>query len=50
MNSVIFLIIILSIYFYLYKNHYDKIEEKYHNYFYVFNISIIEINIARHQS
>lgn len=36
MNDIIFLILLLSIYFYIYKNHYDKIEEKYHTYFYIF--------------
>ena len=36
MNSIIFLIIILSIYYYIYQNYYDRFEEKYHYYFYGF--------------
>ena len=34
MNSIIFLITILSIYYYVYQNYYDRFEEKYHYYFY----------------
>ena len=33
MNSIIFLIVICSIYYYIYKNHNDYLEEKYHYYF-----------------
>ena len=36
MNSIIFLILILAIYYYIYKEHYDRIDEKYHYYFYGF--------------
>ena len=36
MNSFIFLLIILSIYYYIYQNYYDSLDEKYHHYFYVF--------------
>jgi len=36
MNSIIFLILLLAIYYYIYQNFYDRFEEKYHNYFYVF--------------
>ena len=36
MNSIIFLIILLSIYYYIYQGFYDRFEEKYHYYFYVF--------------
>ena len=34
MNSIIFLITILAIYYYIYQNYYDRFEEKYHYYFY----------------
>ena len=34
MNSIIFLITILAIYYYVYQNYYDRFEEKYHYYFY----------------
>ena len=34
MNSIIFLIALLSIYYYVYQNYYDRFEEKYHYYFY----------------
>jgi hypothetical protein len=36
MNSIIFLILLLAIYYYIYQNFYDRFEEKYHHYFYVF--------------
>ena len=36
MNSIIFLIILLAIYYYIYQGFYDRFEEKYHYYFYVF--------------
>ena len=36
MNSIIFLILLLTIYYYIYQNYYDRFEEKYHNYFYAF--------------
>ena len=36
MNSIIFLILILAIYYYIYQNYYDRFEEKYHYYFYGF--------------
>ena len=36
MNSIIFFIIKLIIYYYIYKNYYDSFDEKYHNYFYIF--------------
>lgn len=36
MNSIIFLILLLAIYYYIYQNYYDSFEEKYHYYFYVF--------------
>ena len=36
MNSIIFLTVILAIYYYIYNNHYDRFEEKYHYYFYGF--------------
>tara|TARA_B100001094_G_C18036495_1_gene722811 strand:+ start:488 stop:934 length:447 start_codon:yes stop_codon:yes gene_type:complete len=36
MNSIIFLILILAIYYYIYKEYYDRIDEKYHYYFYGF--------------
>lgn len=36
MNSIIFLILLLAIYYYIYKNYYDRFEEKYHYYFYGF--------------
>lgn len=36
MNSIIFLILLLAIYYYIYQNYYDRFEEKYHYYFYVF--------------
>ena len=34
MNSIIFLTVILAIYYYIYNNHYDRFEDKYHYYFY----------------
>ena len=34
MNSIIFLVTILAIYYYIYQNYYDRFEEKYHYYFY----------------
>ena len=34
MNSIIFLVTILAIYYYVYQNYYDRVEEKYHYYFY----------------
>ena len=34
MNSIIFLVTILAIYYYIYLNYYDRFEEKYHYYFY----------------
>ena len=36
MNSIIFLIILLAIYYYIYNNYYDRLDEKYHYYFYIF--------------
>ena len=36
MNSIIFLILLLAIYYYIYQNYYDRFEEKYHHYFYGF--------------
>ena len=36
MNSLIFFIVILSIYYYIYQNYYDSFDEKYHTYFYGF--------------
>lgn len=36
MNSIIFLITLLAIYYYIYQNYYDRFEEKYHYYFYGF--------------
>ena len=36
MNSIIFLILLLTIYYYIYQNYYDRFEEKYHHYFYAF--------------
>lgn len=36
MNSIIFLILLLAIYYYIYKEFYDRFEEKYHYYFYAF--------------
>tara|TARA_B100001094_G_scaffold150903_2_gene146106 strand:+ start:1422 stop:1892 length:471 start_codon:yes stop_codon:yes gene_type:complete len=36
MNSIIFLITLLAIYYYIYQNYYDRFEEKYHYYFYTF--------------
>lgn len=36
MNSIIFLILLLAIYYYIYQNYYDRFEEKYHYYFYGF--------------
>ena len=36
MNSLLFLIVILSIYYYIYQNYYDSFDEKYHHYFYGF--------------
>jgi hypothetical protein len=36
MSSIIFFIILLATYYYIYKNYYDRFEEKYHYYFYVF--------------
>lgn len=36
MNSIIFLILLLAIYYYIYENYYDRFEEKYHHYFYLF--------------
>lgn len=36
MNSIIFLISILALYYYIYQNYYDRFEEKYHTYFYIF--------------
>jgi len=36
MNSIIFLILLLAIYYYIYQNYYDRYEEKYHYYFYGF--------------
>ena len=36
MNSIIFLILLLAIYYYIYQNFYDRFEEKYHHYFYLF--------------
>ena len=36
MNSIIFFIILLSIYYYIYQNYYDNFDQKYHNYFYIF--------------
>jgi len=36
MNSIIFLIILLAIYYYIYQGFYDRFEEKYHYYFYIF--------------
>lgn len=34
MNSIIFLTVLLAIYYYIYNNHYDRFEDKYHYYFY----------------
>ena len=34
MNSIIFLVVILAIYYYIYTRYYDRFEEKYHYYFY----------------
>ena len=34
MNSIIFLTVVLAIYYYIYNNHYDRFEDKYHYYFY----------------
>ena len=34
MNSIIFLTVILAIYYYIYNNHYERFEDKYHYYFY----------------
>lgn len=36
MNSIIFLILLLAVYYYIYQNFYDRFEEKYHYYFYGF--------------
>jgi len=36
MNSIIFLITLLAIYYYIFQNYYDRFEEKYHYYFYAF--------------
>lgn len=36
MNSIIFLISLLALYYYIYQNYYDRFEEKYHTYFYIF--------------
>lgn len=36
MNSIIFLILLLAIYYYIYQGFYDRFEEKYHYYFYIF--------------
>lgn len=36
MNSIIFLIILLAIYYYIYQGFYDRFEEKHHTYFYIF--------------
>lgn len=36
MNSIIFFILLLAIYYYIYQNYYDRFEEKYHTYFYIF--------------
>jgi len=36
MNSIVFLLILLSIYYYIYQNHYENFDEKYHYYFYLF--------------
>jgi len=36
MNSIISLIILLAIYYYIYTSCYDRFEEKYHYYFYIF--------------
>ena len=36
MNSIIFLTVVLAIYYYIYNNHYDRFEDKYHYYFYGF--------------
>ena len=34
MNSIIFLVVILAIYYYIYTRYYDRFDEKYHYYFY----------------
>lgn len=36
MNSILFFIILLSIYYYIYQNYYDNFDQKYHTYFYIF--------------
>ena len=36
MNSIIFLLLILAIYYYIYREFYDRFDEKYHTYFYIF--------------
>ena len=36
MNSILFLILLLAVYYYIYQNFYDRFEEKYHYYFYIF--------------
>jgi hypothetical protein len=36
MNSLIFLIVLLSVYYYIYTNHYEILDDKYHYYFYAF--------------
>ena len=36
MNSIIFLIVILSVYYYIYTKHYEILDDKYHYYFYAF--------------
>ena len=36
MNSIISLVILLAIYYYIYNSYYDIFEDKYHYYFYVF--------------
>ena len=36
MNSIIFFIILLSIYYYIYQNYYEYFDQKYHTYFYIF--------------
>ena len=36
MNSILFLILLLGVYYYIYQNFYDRFEEKYHYYFYIF--------------
>ena len=36
MNSIIFLILLLAIYYYIYQIYYGHFEEKYHYYFYIF--------------